>query len=107
MNKANIILDHNHETGKVRGVLCRQCNGSEGKIKKQAVRCSNTEMYIIWLERLLKYLKSDNYNYLHPTHRTEAEKRALRNKRARAKYHESKNKKSPKRRAKLVIREVE
>ena len=31
---ASQVLDHDHTTGYLRAMLCRNCNGIEGKIKK-------------------------------------------------------------------------
>jgi hypothetical protein len=31
-------VDHNHTTGKVRGLLCRACNGVLGYLEKEAIR---------------------------------------------------------------------
>lgn len=39
-------VDHNHKTGKVRGILCHQCNLDLGKIEKEG-----------FLEKALNYLK--------------------------------------------------
>lgn len=45
----NACIDHNHETGKVRGLLCARCN-----LKLQPIE--DTE----FLQKALKYLKSMN-----------------------------------------------
>lgn len=42
----NLVVDHNHETGKVRGLLCDHCNQGIGKLKDN----------IIILERAIEYL---------------------------------------------------
>lgn len=83
----NICLDHCHKSGFVRGVLCRNCNGVLGKIENLATRAKKDLTHITWLGNAVEFLKDTSkapaYDYIHPTHKTEAEKRALRNKRAR------------------------
>lgn len=43
----NLSVDHNHETGQVRGLLCRRCNTRLGALE-------NTE----WMEKAMEYLKA-------------------------------------------------
>lgn len=82
----DICLDHCHVTGNIRAVLCRNCNGIEGKVYNLANRAKRDATPIWWIERLLAYWKQYGENptgVYHPTHRTADEKRLLRNKRAR------------------------
>ena len=79
-------LDHDHDTGQLRGVLCSNCNGNEGRIKRRAQSAKRSGTYLEWLEKLVAYLKShqeNNQALLHPTHKSEDEKREARNKKAR------------------------
>ena len=46
----SLAVDHNHKTGKVRGLLCNGCNTSLGKFKDDP----------ILLEKAIKYLKDTN-----------------------------------------------
>jgi hypothetical protein len=87
LNTTNAVLDHCHTTGAVRGALCRNCNGIEGKIKNLVRRAKAGIMEDQWLNNLILYLTYHNVNrtgLLYPTHKTEAEKRLARNAKARA-----------------------
>lgn len=79
-------LDHCHTTGVLRGVLCNNCNGIEGKVFNLARRAKRDGTPQWWIERLLAYWSEHTENpsgVFHPTHKTADEKRLLKNKRAR------------------------
>ena len=81
------VLDHDHKTGFLRDVICRNCNGIEGKVFNLARRAKNGMTEVEWLESLIAYYKRheepQHGGILHPTHRTEEEKRLARNDKAR------------------------
>lgn len=49
-NIKRLHVDHNHKTGKVRGLLCSECNTGIGKFKDD----------ISLLEKVIEYLKSNS-----------------------------------------------
>ena len=62
-------LDHDHDSGAIRGVLCRNCNRVEGKIQfwVKTVGVNRVD----FIRRLAKYwLKHavSNHGLIHPTH---------------------------------------
>ena len=82
------VQDHNHTTGFLRGVLCNNCNGMEGKIKNRVNRARRDLSQVEWLENLLAYWRlhqTPQSPYMYPTHKTEDEKRLALNKKARQK----------------------
>lgn len=91
----DICLDHCHTTGHIRGVLCRNCNGVEGKVYKLANRAKQGHAILVWLKRMIKYVEKHQKTpsgIIHPTHKTEDEKRLLRNKKARERRAKKKSK---------------
>lgn len=78
------VLDHDHDDGRIRGVLHRSCNAAEGKIANAAARwgakSGNYEAIIAYLERVVVYLKSPKTKMIYPTHKTVDEKREALNK---------------------------
>lgn len=85
------VLDHDHATGVCRAVLHRGCNAMLGHIENNAPRNKLTDP--LKLAKMLGSVASYRACYaphlighlpLHPTFKTDDEKRLLRNKRARA-----------------------
>ena len=77
------VLDHDHKSGYVRGVLHRGCNSLLGKIE------NSLTMNRISPERLknildnLQFYTNQHHAVLHPTHRTPEEKKARIKRRAK------------------------
>ena len=46
LTHATMCVDHDHITGRVRGVLCRFCNALEGMLNKQAGRVAKVQAYL-------------------------------------------------------------
>ncbi len=81
-------LDHDHQTGAVRGVLCRNCNSIEGRIHHYTRRACRKRTPLAWLKKLVQYLELHSENQtgiIHSSYRTFGEKNLLKNKRARKK----------------------
>jgi hypothetical protein len=86
LSTVTACLDHNHETGFIRGVLCGNCNGIEGKIHNLARRAKRDKTPAIFMNKILAYwdwFGKNQRQEIHPTHKTEDEKRLRRNKKAR------------------------
>ena len=82
---AEAVADHDHTTGHVRGVLHRGVNSLLGKCENNYRRYGlSLPMLRAMAPAVAEYIAKDySANVLYPTHRTEDEKRELRNKRAR------------------------
>lgn len=81
------VLDHDHTTGLIRGALHNSCNGAEGRVKTKANlghKGVGAYDYLIGLGKYLEHHKTPRINLIHPSHKTEEQKRLLRNAKARA-----------------------
>ena len=80
------VLDHDHATGAVRGVLHNGCNALLGKLENNYKRYGvvNLAAFSNGVAAYLQRHVTNQTGYLHPTYRTEDEKRIRRNTKARA-----------------------
>ena len=79
----NICLDHDHETGLIRGVLCRNCNSMEGKIHNCIRRAKRLLEAQIWFDNLITYWGKARTcrSFPHPLYKTPEQKKEARRKR--------------------------
>lgn len=78
------VLDHCHKTGAVRGTLHRSCNSLLGKVENNSARFG-VKSLPAFLHGCAAYLQKHSTNItglIHPTHKTEDEKRIARNAKA-------------------------
>jgi hypothetical protein len=44
--RSDLVVDHNHNTGKVRGALCRQCNAAIGLLQESQTLVEKAALYL-------------------------------------------------------------
>ena len=79
-------LDHDHVTGAIRGTLHNGCNALLGKVENNYKRYGvvNLAAFLAGTAAYLQKHQTNRTGYLHPTFKTEEQKRERRNKQARA-----------------------
>jgi hypothetical protein len=86
-NMKDAVIDHDHITGEIRGVLSRSANAVEGKVLSAVARWGGCGMdydtVLPYLKRLIAYLEQPGCGLVYHTHLTEDEKRLKRNADAR------------------------
>jgi len=88
VEKGTAVLDHDHATGRLRGVLHRGCNAMLGHLENNRPRHILTDeaKFREWLANAADYIYGDyENNPLHNTHKTEQERTAAAYERARKK----------------------
>lgn len=89
------VLDHDHKTGRVRSVLHRFCNSMVGKEENHLARTKMPlEHFAVFAPGSYAYISAD-YSHMpyHPKYRTEEEKRARRNLKAKIRRQKRKEEK--------------
>ena len=85
--KGEGVLDHDHDTGRIRGVVHRSCNAAEGKVANAAgqwgAKSTRYSDIIAFVKKLLDYWNGPQKKFIYPYHKTEDEKRQIRNVRSR------------------------
>lgn len=86
-NLKDAVVDHDHITGEIRGVLHRSANAVEGKVFNAVGRWGgvgmNYDEVIPYLKRLIAYLERPSKGVIYPHHKTEEERRVTRNTKAK------------------------
>lgn len=78
------VLDHDHESGQLRGVLHRGCNVMEGVITNNMKRNRIDEIRLSSILANLQDYQRELKDLLHPSHRTPEERKQRAKKRAKA-----------------------
>ena len=84
LDKSEAVLDHDHQSGKIRGVLHRGCNAWLGKTEN-CIKINKLQDRLEFLVSVrVQWYMQNTTDVYHHSYRTEEEKRIRRNKKARA-----------------------
>lgn len=70
-----MVVDHDHKTGEIRGVICRWCNAQLGKMENAANRAKRELTIDDWLTNAMAWRSTARSGLIYPTHKSEAEKK--------------------------------
>lgn len=81
---SSMVLDHDHLSGRIRGVLSRGANGAEGKVYNAVARwagygLNDKEGILQFLENMVEYLRKEPYDLIYYSHKSEEEAKAAQN----------------------------
>ncbi len=103
------VLDHDHDTGHVRGVLHRGCNAMLGHLENNRPRhlLTDDDKFRAFLSNAMDYILMDvSHQPLYPTHKTAAEKKAAAYEKQRKKLIQSRIAANPERAKVLKAKEA-
>lgn len=85
--KGEGVIDHDHKSGEIRGILHRSCNAAEGKVTNAAARwgakSQDTLAVVQYLQNIVGYLTRPGAGLIYPMHKGEDERRDDRNRKVR------------------------
>lgn len=92
--KGEMVADHNHLSGNIRGILHRSCNSGLGKLDNAVGRWISKSMkysdIVPMLKNIVEYYEREETKYIYYNHLTEDEKRIQRNTKERKRRAERK-----------------